>query len=240
VYLRVSVLLTLTVHESLATTPRASVVRLDLKRQSFSYHAGQAAYLTPKGDLRRRPYSIASAPEQTAATGLIEFLIQTDVDGVSGMPRNAIEPGAEISIDGPVGSFQFPDSPSEQHFLFIAGGTGIAPLRSMLWHALLTGRGGRIGLIYSVRSPEEFAFLDEFERLEAEHRIAFHHTVTRLASEDWTGRQGRIDRAYLKPLVLPGDTLCFVCGPPALVGEMPPVLVELGVKPQQIIVENWG
>ncbi len=233
-------MLTLTVRESVAATPRANIVRLDLGRQSFSYHAGQAAYLTPRGELRRRPYSIASAPEQTAETGLIEFLIQTDADGSSGMPRGAIEPGSAISIEGPVGSFQFPDDPPEHHFLFIAGGTGIAPLRSMLWHALLTRRDGRIGLIYSVRSPDEFAYLDELERLKGEGRIAFHHTVTRTPSRLWTGRQGRIDRAYLLPLVLPGDTLCFVCGPPALVGEMPPVLVELGVTPAQIVIENWG
>ena len=238
-YLRVSVL-TLTVRESIIATPRAAIVRLDLMHQSFSYHAGQAAYLNPLGESRKRPYSIASAPEQTAETGLIEFLIQTDVDGSSGMPKQAIEQGAQISIEGPVGSFQFPDDPPEHHFLFIAGGTGIAPLRSMLWHALLTGRAGRIGLIYSVRSPDEFAFLDEFEDLKADGRIGLHHTVTRAASEDWRGRQGRIDRAYLQPLVRPGDTLCFVCGPPALVGEMPRLLSELGVSSEQIIVENWG
>jgi NAD(P)H-flavin reductase len=239
VYLRVLVL-TLTVRESIVATPRAAIVRLDLMHQSFSYHAGQAAYLMPRGEPRRRPYSIASAPEQTAETGLIEFLIQTDVDGSSGMPKHAIEPASQISIEGPIGSFQFPDNPPERHCLFIAGGTGIAPLRSMLWHALLTRRDYRIGLIYSVRSPDEFAFLDEFERLKADGRIALHHTVTRGASGDWTGRQGRIDRAYLGPLIQPGDTLCFVCGPPALVGEMPPVLIELGVRPQQIVVESWG
>jgi NAD(P)H-flavin reductase len=238
VYLRVPVLI-LTVRETIAATPRAAIVRLDLQHQPFFYRAGQAAYLTPQGELRRRPYSIASAPEQTADTGLIEFLIQTDTDASSGMPKHAIEPGSQIAIEGPVGSFQFPDKPSEHHFMFIAGGTGIAPLRSMLWHALLTQRNGRIGLIYSVRSPDEFAFLDEFERLRTEQRIAFHHTVTRAASEDWTGRQGRIDRAFLQPLVQPGDTLCFVCGPPALVGEMPLVLAELGVSPKQIVVENW-
>ena len=69
--------------------------------------------------------------------------------------------------------------PRERRFLFIAGGTGIAPLRSMLWHALLAERDGHIGLIYSVRSPEEFAYMEEFQRLEDEGRIDFRHTVTR-------------------------------------------------------------
>ncbi len=88
---------------------------------------------------------------------------------------------------------RFPAHPRERRFLFIAGGTGIAPLRSMLWHTLLAERDGQVALIYSVRSPEEFAYMQEFQRLEDEGRIDFRHTVTRAATEGWTGRQGRID-----------------------------------------------
>ncbi len=65
-------------------------------------------------------------------------------------------------------------------------------------------------------------------------------TATRSAVEGWTGRQGRIDAAFLKTVIVPGDTLCFLCGPPALVGEMPGVLKELGVKDEQILMEQWG
>ena len=71
--------------------------------------------------------------------------------------------------------------------------------------------------------------MEEFQRLEDEGRIDFRHTVTRAASEGWTGRQGRIDASCLEGLIVPGETLCFVCGPPALVGEIPPQLKQLGV-----------
>ena len=54
------------------------------------------------------------------------------------------------------------------------------------------------------------------------------------------GRQGRIDATYLKPLIEPGNTLCFVCGPPSLVGEMPRLLSDLGVEDEQIHSEQWG
>jgi ferredoxin-NADP reductase len=94
-------------------------------------------------------------------------------------------------------------------------------------------------LIYSVRSPEEFAYMDEFQRLEDEGRLDFRHTVTRAATEGWTGRQGRIDASCLEGLVVPGDTLCFLCGPPSLVGEIPPQLRELGVREDQIRLEQW-
>jgi NAD(P)H-flavin reductase len=232
-------MLTLPIRESIEATPRATIIRLDLHGRPFSYRAGQAVLLQPQGTAKPRPYSIASAPEQSSKNGWLEFLVQTDAAGTTGVAKEAIRPGTLVDIEGPLGSFQFPEHPRERRFLFIAGGTGIAPLRSMMWHALLAERDGQIGLIYSVRSPEEFAYLNELEELAAGGRIAFHHTVTRSATERWTGRLGRIDASYLKPLIEPGNTLCFVCGPPALVGEIPQTLLNIGIRHEQILVEQW-
>ena len=231
---------TFRVHEAIPATPRAHILRLDLQGQAFPYLAGQAAYLQPVGADKRRPYSIASAPEETAQHGLIEFLVQTASDRSSGLTAELIQPGRMVAVDGPIGSFTFPPHPSERRFLFIAGGTGIAPLRSMLWHTLLAERDGHVSLIYSVRSPDEFAYMREFQQLEDDGRIDFRHTVTRTAVEGWLGRQGRIDAACLDGLIEPGVTLCFVCGPPALIGEIRPQLMELGVREDQIRIENWS
>ena len=234
-------MLTLPIHDAEPATPRAHIIRLDLQGQPFTYRAGQAAYIQPAGADKRRPYSIASAPEETAQNDQLEFLVQTDATGASGLTPDLIRPGTLATVDGPLGSFVFPaEHPIEQNFLFVAGGTGIAPLRSMLWHALLAERPGRIGLIYSVRSPEELAYRVEFEKLARQGRITFRHTVTRTASDGWTGRQGRIDAASLKDMVDPGNTLCFVCGPPALIGDIRPRLNALGVKDEQIRIEQWG
>ncbi len=233
-------MLTLPIREAIAATPRAHIIRLDLQGQPFPYLAGQAAFLQPHGAQKRRPYSIASAPEETSRHGLIEFLVQIGSEGSSGLTLDQVRPGTAVDIDGPIGSFTFPAHPSERRFVFIAGGTGIAPLRSMLWHTLLAERGGQVALIYSVRSPDEFAYMEEFQRLEDEGRIEFRHTVTRAATEGWLGRQGRIDVRCLDGLISPGGTLCFVCGPPSLVGELRPQLRELGVGDDQIRIENWS
>ena len=231
---------TFIIREALPATPRAHIIRLYLQGQPFSYLAGQAAYLRPQGADKRRPYSIASAPEETAQHGLIEFLVQTAGNGSSGLTPGLIGAGTPVEVEGPLGSFTFPPHPRERRFLFIAGGTGIAPLRSMLWHTLLAERDGHVSLIYSVRAPEEFAYMQEFQRLEDEGRIDFRHTVTRAAAEGWLGRQGRIDVRCLDGLIEPGETLCFVCGPPALIGEIRPQLTEQGVREDQIRIENWA
>jgi ferredoxin-NADP reductase len=231
---------TFPIREAVPATPRAHILKLDLQGASFPYRAGQAAYLQPQGAQKRRPYSIASAPEETAQHGLVEFLVQTGSDGTVGLTPDLIRPGTPVEVEGPLGLFTFPEHPRERRFVFIAGGTGIAPLRSMLWHALLAERDGHVGLIYSVRSSDEFAYLGEFQRLEDSGRIEFRHTVTRTATEGWTGRLGRIDATCLEGWIEPGETLCFVCGPPALVGDIRPQLTQLGVRDDQIKIEQWA
>ncbi len=233
-------MLTLPIGDVLPATPRAHIVRLALEGRSFPYRAGQAAYLRPQGVRRPRPFSIASAPEETARHGLLEFLVQTDREGSTSQFSALLQPGALVDVDGPLGSFTFPDHPREQRFVFIAGGTGIAPLRSMLWHTLLAARGGHLSLVYSGRAPEDLAYLREFQQLSSEGKLALHQTVTRQSCEGWSGKRGRIDAHGLKDLIDPGETVCFVCGPPALMGDIPPQLRELGVRDDQIRMERWG
>ncbi len=222
--------------------PRLARTSSDWIFKGSRFHISQVRLriCSPTERQKRRPYSIASAPEETSRHGLIEFLVQTGSEGSSGLALEHVRPGTAVDIDGPIGSFTFPAHPSERRFVFIAGGTGIAPLRSMLWHTLLAERDGQVALIYSVRSPDEFAYMEEFQRLEDEGRIEFRHTVTRAATEGWLGRQGRIDVRCLDGLISPGGTLCFVCGPPSLVGELRPQLRELGVGDDQIRIENWS
>jgi ferredoxin-NADP reductase len=229
--------LTLPIRDVLPATPRARVVRIDLDGSTFPYRAGQAVLLANQGVEKRKPYSIASAPEDTARDGFFELLVGVNAEGGAGS-HLTLQPGTRVDVEGPVGRFTFPDDPQEDRFVFIAGGTGIAPLRAMLRHALDRPHRG-IGLLYSARTPQEFAFEEELRTLARQGAIELRQTVTREADQDWAGTRGRIGRADLAPLVHDPATLCFICGPPALVDEMPKVLNELGVPPPRIRVEEW-
>ena len=138
-----------------------------------------------------------------------------------------------------MGSFTFPADPEERRFLFIAGGTGIAPLRAMLRHALAI-RHREIGLVYSARTPDDFAYEAEWRALAREGRIDLRQTITRTGGDaSWTGGRGRIGRAELQPLVHDPATLCFICGPQALVDETTKPLEDLGVARARIRIEEW-
>jgi len=231
--------LTLPIREVLPATPRARIVRINLDGQTFDYAAGQAVSIGTHGLDIRRPYSIASSPEDATRDGFVELLIGVNAEGIAG-PHLALEPGQLVDVDGPAGTFTLPERPDERNFVFVAGGTGIAPLRAMLRHAILGPYTTRhVGLLYSARTPDDFAFVDEFRALASGGMIDFTQTITRDTEQDWTGARGRIDRAALSALVREADTLCFVCGPAAMVNDMPRLLEEIGVSRGRIRIEEW-
>jgi ferredoxin-NADP reductase len=220
-------------------TPASRIVTLDLDGASFPYRAGQVASLSPESAGDRVPYSIASAPEETAADSTLQFLIKFDSSGRWGDQFEPLHRGVRISVRGPSGSFVFPDAPTERRFLFIAGGTGIAPLRSMINHAVLTQRPGHIALLYSARTPHDFAYLPELRRMVRRGELQLTTTATRELSTRWRGARGRIAASQLAPLIEGPETLCFVCGPASMVSDVPPMLQGLGIEKSRIRLEDW-
>jgi NAD(P)H-flavin reductase len=218
------------------TTPATRQIQLDLAGASFSYQPGQAVILGIDDDVRM-PYSIASAPIDTEVEGYLEFLTRIE----PGNRLGDVKRGSRVVLQGPFGSFIFPPAPAEQHFLFVAGGTGIAPLRSMMDHALRRHPTLAISLLYSARRADEFAFIDELRAHARQGRIELHQTVTRDESAAWAGNRGRIGRAHFESVLHDAPTtLCFVCGPRQMVSESVATLQALGVPLAAIRTEAWA
>lgn len=232
-------LLTLRIRDVAPATPRARIVRIDLDGHAFDYAAGQVVRIGNHGGDVRRPYSIANAPEDAARDRCLELLIGVREDGEAG-DHLKLAPAIEVDVEGPAGAFTFPPAATEPNVVFVAGGTGIAPLRAMLGHAMAPGQPRRrVGLFYSARTPDEFAFADEFRALAARRAIEFRQTITRETALEWSGGRGRFRLEHLRELVHGPDTLCFVCGPRTLVDEVPAMLRELGVAAERIRIEEW-
>jgi ferredoxin-NADP reductase len=235
----VSATLALGVTSVRASTPGTRVVRVGLDGHPFEFKAGQAVLLGAPGQEIRVPYSIASAPEETAKSGVLEFLMKVDGSGDPGPHLRGLARGLPIEVVGPFGSFVFPTRPSERRFLFIAGGTGIAPLRSMLRHALLSRVPGEFAVSYSARTSQDFVYSTELRRLARQGKIRVELTATREAPPRWRGERGRVGQPRLAPLVTDPATLCFICGPPSMLVEVPPILTALGVPSSRIRMETW-
>ena len=231
-------ILTLPIREVVPSTPRAKVLRVDLDGHAFEYAAGQAVLIASHGHQPRRPYSISASPDEARRWEAIELLIGVDATGSPGT-HLTLEAGALVDVEGPTGTFTFPSNPTEHCFVFIAGGTGIAPLRAMLKQALSIPHR-HIGVFYSARRPDEFAYEHELRSLADAGQIELRQTVTRSTDDEWTGARGRFDRAVLGQLVHEPETLCFVCGPPTFVDEMAKLVEDIGIPRSRIRVEEWA
>jgi NAD(P)H-flavin reductase len=208
-------------------TPTTRALVVALGGSVFDFKPGQWAGLGADPQ-SLKPYSIAGPPG-TPRRALLEFLIREEGWGAAIAP---LRRGQPIWVDGPHGRFCLPDRLTEPHALFVAGGTGIAPLRAMLHEALARPRHPRCTLLYSARAADEFAYLRELRALAGAGRIRLALTATRGAARRWRGHSTRVDRALLERVleIEAPDTQAFVCGPEGFVADIRDALRALGVK----------
>ncbi len=230
--------LVLRVQRVTSATPSARLVRLSLDGAAFPYRAGQSVWLGRPGGEARKPYSIAIAPAQARARGYLEFLLKTKAGGRLGGPLSGLRRGALVEACGPVGALAAPARLTAPHLFLVAGGTGIAPLRAILQHALDTGYRGRVTVVYSARTPRHFAYLDELQRLARRGRIRLVLTATRAAPRTWRGERGRLTLDRLRALLDGRRVLCFVCGPRGFVRSVADRLARAGVPRHRIRTEG--
>lgn len=165
----------------------------------------------------------------------LEFLVRTERDGSIGPHLDGIHRGSAIDVEGPVGRFVLPESFDERACLFVAGGTGIAPIRAMLLRASSID-GLALSAAYSARTSREFAYLKDLEAMRR-RGLRLLLSATREAPASWKHDRGRLTQARLSSLIETPQTLCFVCGPPALVEDVPRALMTLGIEESRIRTE---
>jgi ferredoxin-NADP reductase len=227
-----------TVLDVTSETPRAIVLTLDAAGSRLRFTAGQAALVGLADRRARKPYSIATAPEELTRDGSIGFLVEVGSDGEARPNLDGAAPGRVVAVDGPLGGFTLPRR-LPRELLFIAGGTGIAPLRAMIASALSRPKPPSITLLYSARTPADFAYIREARRLARLGRLRLLLTATRESGPGWRGRRGRIRQAWMDASVKGRDPLCFVCGPEAFVARLIDMLRAAGVPARRIRRERY-
>jgi ferredoxin-NADP reductase len=186
----------------------------------------------------QRSYSIASAPED----GHVVLTVERLADGeVSPYLVDELRPGDELELRGPIGGYFVWEAALGGPLLLLAGGSGIAPLRSMLRHRAAAGSSVPARLLYSARTLDDVIYRDELERL-GDDDVDVRFTLTRGWPDGWTGYRRRIDRELLEEVAWPPDErpLVYICGPTAFVEVAATTLVELGHDAGRIKTERFG
>jgi ferredoxin-NADP reductase len=211
-------------------TPRAKTFRLAL--ETPSRHLPGQHYVVrltaPDGYTASRSYSLASPPD---GTDEIEITVERLEDGeVSGFLHDVAEVGDELEVRGPIGGWFVWDGATPA--LLVGGGSGIAPLMSMLRLARHLGRGDLVRVLASFRTPDDVWFADELPGPEV--KLAFTRTAP-------AGDPRPVSRLTIDDLPsLPDDATAFVCGSTPFTNHATDLLLELGLPAADIRVERFG
>jgi ferredoxin-NADP reductase len=188
----------------------------------------------------QRSYSIASTPEDEH----LVLTVQRLEDGeVSPYLVGELRVGDELELRGPIGGYFVWDVPLGGPLLLVGGGSGIVPLRAMLYHRAALRSAVPARLLYSARTLADVIYREELIGVEADHQGAdIRITLTREQPTNWHGYAGRIDRSLLEEVAwAPSERpLTYVCGPTGLVEAVASTLVELGHEPSRIKTERFG
>ncbi len=197
-----------------------------------------------------RAYSMANYPEEK---GVLKFNIRI----ASPPPGSDVPPGLmsswvfnlragdKVRVFGPFGEFFARKTDAEM--VFVGGGAGMAPMRAHIFDQLLRINTNRkITFWYGARSLREMFYVDEFDKLQEDNKNFNWHVALSdpLPEDDWSGETGFIHQVlldnYLKSHPAPEDCEYYLCGPPMMNKAVIDMLINLGVEPENIMLDDFG
>jgi CDP-4-dehydro-6-deoxyglucose reductase len=205
---------------------------------SLAFEAGQWIELfvpTAQG-LQKRAYSIASGPHEAT----IELAVTLVQGGAVSAALHALPEGAELQLAGPFGLFTRDPASRRAPALFVATGTGLSPLRSMLHAWREEPSRAPLTLLFGVRSEADILWreqLEDWARSTPELRLEV--TLSRAAA-GWTGRRGYVQSHVAELARDLGEPHVFICGLNRMVSEVRALCkAELGVDRKRIHSERY-
>ena len=206
-------------------------------------------YRSKVDEVTIRAYSMANYPEEK---GIMKFnnRVASPPPGTDFPPGKmssylfSLKPGDKVTIFGPYGEFFAKNTEAEM--VFVGGGAGMAPMRAHIFDQLLRLNSKRkISFWYGGRNQRELFYVDEFDKLAAEHdNFEWHVALSDQNIEGWTGYTGFIHNVlyenYLKDHAAPEDCEFYMCGPPMMNAAVIRMLEDLGVEQDNIMLDDFG
>ena len=212
----------------------------------------QWRYVSKVDETTIRAYSMANYPEEK---GIVKFNIRIaspPPGGPDGIPPGkmssfvfSLKEGDKIGVYGPFGEFFAKDTDAEM--VFIGGGAGMAPMRSHIFDQLKRLNSSRkMSFWYGARSLREAFYNEEYDMLASENdNFVWHLALSDPQPEDnWEGYTGFIHNVlyenYLRDHDAPEDCEYYMCGPPMMNSAVIKMLEDMGVEPENILLDDFG
>jgi len=197
--------------------------------EEFTFKSGQFGEYSVFG-IGEAPFCISSSPTRRDH---LEFTAQRVGRVTNALHRLGV--GAEIGFRGPYGN-SFPLGYLQgKNLVFVGGGIGLAPLRSLIWNVIDNrDKYKNIALIYGARSPIDLCFKYDLDAWGKNKTIKSVTTVDK-GDASWTGRVGVVPKILEEVAPSAKNAVAIVCGPPIMIRFTFPVLTKLGFTPEQML-----
>jgi len=195
---------------------------------SFTYQPGQFMMVSVP-HCGEAPISVSSTPMNAGA-------IHLSVRRAGGLTAalHDMKKGDVVGLRGPYGR-PFPmASLTDRDLLFVAGGIGLAPLRSVINTCLATGHDRRITILYGSRTPSDIAFKKDLTTWGQTAKVSCLLTVDR-SEPGWDGEVGLVTSLFEHCSLDPDETKALVCGPPMMIRAVLAELAHRGFADENII-----
>ncbi|WP_174614404.1 FAD-dependent oxidoreductase [Virgibacillus ihumii] len=208
----------------------------------FEFRAGQFGEFTlinpseTDEDGNTRPFSFVYAPSEN------ELVTATRIrDSAYKRVLKDMTEGTEVKFDGPHGNFTLHKTESTPA-VFLIGGIGITPIRSMIAEATKNKTSHEMTLLYSNHTPDDAPFMSDLEKFEKQNsNFEFVPVMTQTDSDEWNGENGHIDEEMLKRYVSDvSKPIYYLAGPPDMVKAMYKLLVDAGANEDNIRAEEFS
>ena len=215
------------------------VLKFAEQGQKMLFTAGQYADIRIPGSDEHRAYSMANTP---STNGHLEFMIKVFPGGrFSSLLEGGISVGQELVVKGPYGVFMLREK-SNSEIVCIGGGSGMAPIWSLLNSMAERGIERRATYFYGARTRKDLFYLDRLQQLE--ERLPGFRFVPALSmatpEDEWDGETGLITEVLERNLEA-GQTQmqAYLCGPPPMIDAAIPVLVRKGISEDRIFFDKF-
>ena len=198
-------------------------------QDSLAYRCGQFFEVSIFG-VGEMPISITSTPSRK---GFFELSVKNV--GLVSASLHALPLGSQVGVRGSFGNgFPYKEVFGKD-MLFVGGGIGLAPLRSLI-NNVLDNRDnfGRVIILYGARTPGDLVFKDEFKVWEDQPDVTMLVTVDR-GDKEWTGNVGVVTTLFPKAAIESENAVAFVCGPPVMIPFVIKDLLKLEFTEDTII-----
>jgi cytochrome-b5 reductase len=182
----------------------------------------------------KRPYTPSSLP---GTTGFFDLTVKRYESGVVSKYLHDRQIGETVLMSGPNTGGHWVDGMAKR-VGFVAGGTGITPMISIIRWILTNKIDAELFLVFANKTESDIIFRQEWERATRDHPNFHCHHVLEQPSPGWPGGTGRVTPEILRhQLPAPDPSTCiFLCGPSPMVDSLEAVLKELGYPQQAIIL----